>query len=270
MSLGRGVPADILGAGSVPATWGVPPGWVHAIDLSTPARCEGTVRTCTPGKSGPAAVSLQTAPRNPCPGMCTPGCCPGAGRGAGTHGLLLPRRRPRFTSCGAPRTACPCRSTCLRTARSSHKCKRGHPHTHPGRGAQPGWPRDSGDQAVPRPPTAAWGHGWEAQPPPTSTPGVRGAGTGWPGLAPHSTSPHRHHDPDADGATVILDLGLWSLIKVVVGVLLPSPAPRDVSPLSPAPSPAGSPPSPGSGTRLALPGSGPSGLGSSCASVGLG
>lgn len=173
--------------------------------------------------------------------MCTPGCCPGAGRGAGTHGLLLPRRRPRFTSCGAPRTACPCRSTCLRTARSSHKCKRGHPHTHPGRGAQPGWPRDSGDQAVPRPPTPAWVHRWEARPPPTSTPGVRGAGTGWPGLAPHSMSPHRHHDPDADGATAILDLGLWSLIKVVVGVLLPSPAPRDVSPLSPAPSPAGFP-----------------------------
>lgn len=84
MSLGRGVPADILGAGSLPSTWGVLRGWVHAIDLSTPARCEGTVRTCTPGKPGPAAVSLQTVPPQPLPRDVHPGVLPWCGEG-GRH-----------------------------------------------------------------------------------------------------------------------------------------------------------------------------------------
>lgn len=137
----------------------------------------------TRGRSGLAAETLPPPQPPPIPpwGRVPQGAM---GWGPGTHGPLLPRRRPRSVSCGAPRTACPCRSTCLRTVRSSHRCERappcpgGHGLAGPGR-----WEQGAG--AVLPPPTHLPGlgdtGGRHSCP---QHPAVPRAGMGWLGLAP--------------------------------------------------------------------------------------
>lgn len=143
----------------------------------------------------PSSLGLTGAGQDSLPRLCHPHSPPippwghapqGAmGWGPGTHGPLLPRRRPRSVSCGAPRTACPCRSTCLRTVRSSHRCERGPP---PPGGARPGWPRalGTGGRGCPAPPPHLPGLGdigGEAQLPPAPC-----GAQGWDGVA--GAGPH--------------------------------------------------------------------------------
>lgn len=157
-------------------TGGFPQTFWGCLTPLLPGAHAGQVRTRCRDSATPTAPPIPPWGRAPQGAM---------GWGPGTHGPLLPRRRPRSVSCGAPRTACPCRSTCLRTVRSSHRCEHGPPL--PG-GARPGWPRALGTggwgcPAPPHTPPRAWGHGGEAQLPPAPC-----GAQGWDGVA--GAGPH--------------------------------------------------------------------------------